>query len=315
MPTRRSFLKQASLATTGLLIFKTGLLRAALLDSDLYNMGLDNAGLNNTSPFRKGSPIGLQLYTLRHEIDKDLPGTLQRVSGIGYTDVEVFGYKDGHFFGLSPADFAALLKKNGLVSPSGHYSLPNYLGKGDEEELKRTVADAKALSHEYLTIPWLPENLRTSLDDYKTLVGRLNKAGQIVKDAGMKLAYHNHNFEFKDWGGGQTGFDILVKESDPSLVNFEMDIYWVTKAGMDPIQLIKAHPGRFVMWHVKDMDSTPDKSFTEVGSGIINYKEIFKYKKESGMKRFFIEQDEVKIPVYDSITKSFQYIRDNILHA
>ena len=296
MPTRRSFIKQASLATTGLLLFRT---------NDLYKDDL----------FKKESPIGLQLYTLRFEVAKDLPGTLQKVAGIGYTDIEVFGYKDGKFFGLSPTDFAALLKKNGLVSPSGHYSLPGYLGKGDEDELKRTVEDSLALSHEYLTIPWLPEQLRTSLDDYKSLIARLNKAGQVIKDAGMKLAYHNHNFEFKDWGSGQTGFDILLKESDPALVNFEMDIYWVSKAGVDPIQLIKAHPGRFKMWHVKDMANTPDQTFTEVGSGVINYKEIFKYKKESGMKHFFVEQDDVKIPVYESISKSFQYIKENILHS
>lgn len=290
MPTRRSFLQQASFATAALLIPGKGF-------------------------FKKDSPIGLQLYTLRNEVAKDLPGTLQKAAAIGYTNIEVFGYNMGKFFGLTPADFADLMKKNGLVTPSGHYSMPNFLASGDEEELKRTVADSAALSHEFFTIPWLPESARTSLDDYKRLVGWLNKAGEVVKAAGMTLAYHNHNFEFKDWGGGQTGFDVLMKQSDPGLVNFEMDIYWVSKAGVDPIQLIKAHPGRFKMWHVKDMDSTPDKNFTEVGSGVINYKEIFKYKKESGMRRFFVEQDQVKIPVFESIAKSFKYINDNILHS
>ncbi len=295
MPTRRSFLKQTSLATTGLLIY-------------------------TPEWFKKKDLIGIQLYTVRNEIFKDPknpdPQTpLSRIAEIGYTSVEVFGYNGGKFFGLSPSDFADLLKKYKLESPSGHYSLPNYLSKGDEDDLKKTVEDATHLSHKFFTVPFLPDSLRTNLDDYKKLAKKLNRAGEVAKGAGMRLAYHNHNFEFKDWGGGQTGFDVLLKETDPSLVNFEMDIFWVTKAGVDPIQLIKSNPGRIKMWHIKDMDNTPEKSFTEVGSGIINYKEIFKYKKESGLEYFFVEQDQVKIPVYESIAKSLQYIKKNKLEV
>lgn len=288
MPTRRGFLKQASLASTALLI-------------------------KQPEWFREKQLIGLQLYTLRDEVAKDLKGTIARVAEIGYNSVEVFGYKAGSFFGLSPADFAALFKQHNLKTPSGHYTVFDFLLKGDEDELKRAVEDATRLSHDFFTIPYLTEEMRTSLDDYKKLAEKLNKAGQAAKSAGMQMAYHNHNFEFKDWGEGKTGFDVFLKETDPSLVNFEMDIYWVKKAGLDPIQLIKANPGRIKMWHVKDMDNTPEQDFTEVGSGIIDYKEIFKYKNESGMKYFFVEQDKTKIPVYESITKSISYLRKNIL--
>jgi sugar phosphate isomerase/epimerase len=289
MPTRRQFLQQASLATTGLLISK----------KDWFS--------------KNNKTIGLQLYTLRNEVSKDLKSTIARIAQIGYKNVETFGYSDGKYFGLSTADFAAIFKQNNLNTPSGHYTLPDYLSKGDVDDLKRAVEDSKPLSHDFFVVPYLVDTLRTSLDDYKRLADRLNKAGGIVKDAGMRLAYHNHNFEFKDWGDGKTGYDILLTQTDQKLVFFEMDMYWVTKAGADPIKLIQANPGRFKMWHVKDMDSTPEKTFTEVGTGVINYKEIFKYKKLSGMEHFFVEQDQIKIDPYDSISKSLEYIKNNLI--
>jgi sugar phosphate isomerase/epimerase len=288
MSTRRVFLKQASLASSAILFGPAPL-------------------------FAPKHLIGIQLYTLRNEIKNDVKIPIAKIAEVGYNSVELFGYNAGKFFGLTPEEFSAVLKQNNLVTPSGHYSMPNYLIKGDEDELKKTVEDAHKMGHAFFTIPYLTDNMRKSLDDYKMLADKLNKAAALVKTAGMRLAYHNHDFEFKDWGGGQTGFDIFLKQTDPSLVNFEMDIYWITKAGQDPIAFIKAHPGRIKMWHVKDMDSTPEKSFTEVGSGVINYKEIFKHQKESGMEYFFVEQDKVTMPVYDSIAKSLGYIKKNLV--
>jgi sugar phosphate isomerase/epimerase len=287
MPTRRIFLKQASLASTAFL----------LAPSDL---------------FKKKKLIGLQLYTVRSEIGKDVKGTVAKVASIGYNSVELFGYGKGKFFGLTPEEFSAVIKDNGLVTPSGHYVMNDFLTKGDEDQLKSTVADAAKMGHTFFTIPYLADTMRTSLDDYKKLAEKLNKAGEAAKASGMKLAYHNHDFEFKDWGG-ETGFDVFTKETDSSLVNFEMDIYWVTKAGKNPADLIAKYPGRIKMWHVKDMDSSPEKFFTEVGSGVIDYKSIFKLKKESGMEFFFVEQDQTRIPVFDSITKSFTYIKNSII--
>jgi len=288
MSSRRVFLKQASLASTILLTDKSNFFKASNL-------------------------IGIQLYTVREEASKDINAAVAKIAEIGYNSVEVFNYKGGKYFNLTPEEFAALFKKYNLKTPSGHYSMPNFLIKGDEDELKRTVEDSTKMSHAFFTIPYLTDNMRTSLDDYKKLAEKFNKAGEVVKSAGMRLAYHNHDFEFKDWGGGKTGFDVFLKETDPKLVNFEMDIYWTTKAGQDPIQIIKSNPGRIKMWHVKDMDNTPEKFFTEVGSGVINYKAIFKYKKQSGMEYFFVEQDKTKMPVYESIAKSYEYIKKNIV--
>lgn len=288
MSTRRAFIQQTSLASTALLF-------------------------RSPEWFAKKQLIGLQLYTLRNEIKNDVKVPIAKLASVGYNSVEVFGYGAGKFFGLTPKEFAAVFAEHNIQTPSGHYMMANYLIKGDEDELKRTVEDAKAMSHVFFTVPYLTDNMRKGLDDYKKLAEKLNKAGEFVKSAGMRLAYHNHDFEFKDWGGGQTGFDIFLKETDPKLVNFEMDIYWITKAGVDPVQFIKANKGRIKMWHIKDMDNTPEKFFTEVGSGIIDYKEIFKHKKESGMEYFFVEQDQVKMPVYDSITKSYEYLSKSIL--
>jgi sugar phosphate isomerase/epimerase len=307
MTTRRSFIQQSSLAAGALLMLKTNLFASKQL-------------------------IGLQLYTLRNEIYKsakngveeetnNIKTILEKVATIGYTSVEAFGFNAGKYFGLNVADFANIIKQNNLKCPSGHYGLDAYLGKGDEDSLKMIIEAAKTMSHDFIVVPFLGDSLRKSADDYKLLSEKLNQAGEIVNAAGLKLAYHNHNFEFKDWGNGQIGFHIMLQETDPKLVNFEMDMFWVTRAGVSPEDLIKAHPGRFKMWHIKDMaakteastDLGPNQPFTEVGTGIINYKEIFKLKKLSGMEYFFVEQDQVHIPVYESISKSFQNLKNNIL--
>jgi sugar phosphate isomerase/epimerase len=298
MPTRRHFLKQTSLASSALLVGRSGW-------------------------FMEKGLIGIQLYTLRSEAGKDLKGTVAKIAQTGFTSVEIIGYNAGKYFGLSPEDFAAIFKQNQLKIPSGHYGLTNFLTRGDEDDLKKTVEDASKLSHDFFTIAFLTDNMRTSLDDYKKLAVKLNKAGEAVKAAGMQLAYHNHNFEFKDWGGGKTGFDVFRTETDPKLLKFEVDMYWATRAGLDPVQLIKSNPGRIQLWHLKDMagkheptfDVGGEQFFTEVGTGTIDYKEIFKYKKESGLKYFFLEQDHVNMPVYESIAKSLQYIKDNNLSA
>lgn len=292
MPTRRAFLQQASLASAGLLFVKN-------------------------TPFVSQPLIGLQLYTVRDQIAKDPEGTIAKVAGIGYNSVEVFGYGNGKFFGLTPAQFSAMLKKYQLRTPSGHYMMLNFMTKGDMADLKENIAVANTMGHRFITVPFLLDSMRTSLDDYKKLAAKLNIAGAEAKKAGLKLAYHNHDFEFKDWGGGQTGFHIFLTETDPALVSFEMDMYWVTRAGRSPIQLIKDHPGRFKMWHIKDMSRKMPPSYTvegpqyfaEVGTGIIDYKDIFRYKKESGMEYFFVEQDQTSRPVFDAIANSYQYVK------
>ncbi|KRT14381.1 xylose isomerase [Pedobacter ginsenosidimutans] len=258
--------------------------------------------------------VGLQLYSLRDELPKDLKGTIAKVAKAGFKEVETYGFsiKD-QFWGLTPAEFKKLLDENGLTAPSGHYGLGSYLTDGNTEELKAAIAAAKVLGSEYVTIPWLDESIRKSADDYKKIAVKINEAGKLAKEAGIRLAYHNHNFEFEKQGD-TTGYEILLKGTDKNLVDFELDLYWVVRSGNDPIKLFKENPGRFTMWHVKDMDKANPALNAEVGTGSINFKPIFADAKLSGMKHFFVEHEtNYKPNPIDSVTASCAYIKKEII--
>jgi sugar phosphate isomerase/epimerase len=185
------------------------------------------------------------------------------------------------------------------------------LSNGWEDKLKGLIQDAKTVGQRYVVVPWMEESYRKSKDTYTKLSASLNKAAKHCKEKGLVLAYHNHDFEF-DQVDGRSGYDVLLKETDPA-VKFEMDIYWVRFAGKDPIQLMKQNPGRFPLWHVKDMDGTSKKFFTEVGNGVIDFKDIFANAKMSGMKHFFVEQDVSPGSPLVSIEKSIGFLKKNIL--
>ncbi|MEO6174451.1 MAG: sugar phosphate isomerase/epimerase [Flavobacterium circumlabens] len=258
--------------------------------------------------------IGLQLYTLREEIPKDIKATLEKVSSAGFTTVETYGFsiKD-QFWGLSPAELKKILDTNHLKAVSGHYGIGSFLSDGDTAELKAAIAAARILKSEYLTIPWIDPPFRKNSEDYKKIAGRLNVAGKMCQDAGLKLAYHNHDFEFEDHNG-VTGYEILLKETDKDLVYFEMDLYWVVRAGKDPLHIFKENPGRFKLWHVKDMDKLKPALNTEVGSGSIDFKSIFKEAKLAGMEHFFVEQENnFAINSFDSIKTSCVFISNNLI--
>lgn len=258
--------------------------------------------------------VGLQLYSLRDELPKDVKGTIAKVAKAGFKEVETYGFsiKD-QFWGLTPAEFKKLLDENGLTAPSGHYGLGSYLTDGNTEELKAAIAAAKVLGSEYVTIPWLDESIRKSADDYKKIAVKINEAGKLAKEAGIRLAYHNHNFEFEKQGD-TTGYEILLKGTDKNLVDFELDLYWVVRSGNDPIKLFKENPGRFTMWHVKDMDKANPALNAEVGTGSINFKPIFADAKLSGMKHFFVEHEtNYKPNPIDSVTASCAYIKKEII--
>ena len=258
--------------------------------------------------------VGLQLYSLRDELPKDVKGTIAKVAKAGFKEVETYGFsiKD-QFWGLTPAEFKKLLDDNGLTAPSGHYGLGSYLTDGNTEELKAAIATAKVLGSEYVTIPWLDESIRKSADDYKKIAVKINEAGKLAKEAGIRLAYHNHNFEF-DKQGDTTGYEILLKGTDKNLVDFELDLYWVVRSGNDPIKLFKENPGRFTMWHVKDMDKANPALNAEVGTGAINFKPIFADAKLSGMKHFFVEHEtNYKPNPIESVAASCAYIKKEII--
>lgn len=287
MPSRRDFIRQSSLLTAGI-----------LLDKEDWA--------------RKKRPVGVQLYTLRSDMGKDPRGTLEKVAKLGYKQVETFGYGNRKWFGFTPAELSAILKNNGLTSPSGHvFSGSLFLREDWQDNWKTAVEDAKAVGQQYIVIPWLEEQNRKA-ENYKRIAEGLNKAGEIAKQSSLILAYHNHDFEFEAVNG-QTGFDTLATETDSKLVCFELDIYWAVRANRDPISLFQQHPKRFPLWHVKDMDKTEKKFFTEVGNGVIDFSAIFKKANQSGMKYFFVEQDVCPGPPLDSIEKSITYLRQNIV--
>jgi sugar phosphate isomerase/epimerase len=271
------------------------------------------------SAFKMKSPlIGLQLYTVRDAMDKDPEGTLAKVAQIGYTSVEGATYTGSEkFYGMSPSAFKKVLKQNGLVIPSAHYRLGEEKPKGEIQkgtmlhDWDKAVDDATELGLKYMVCAFLAVEERGTLDHYKYVAEQLNIAGERCKKSGIQLCYHNHNFEFEKQGDTYP-YDILLG-SDKNLVKMEIDLYWIKKAGQDAIKIFHEHPGRFPLWHVKDMDNTADQNFTEVGSGIIDFKEIFKYKSLAGMKYFFVEEDKCPGSPFDSITKSIDYIKKNLV--
>ena len=293
MATRRSFLKSTSLLSAGLFIAP--------------------------SEFKNETPlIGLQLYTVRDAMDKDPVSALAKVTQIGYTSVEGATYTGTEkFYGMSPSAFKKVLKQNGLVIPSSHYRLGEEKTNGEIvsgtllHDWNKAVDDAAEVGIKYMVCAYLSEAERGDLDHYKYVADQLNIAGERCKKSGIQLCYHNHNFEFEKQGDIYP-YDILMA-TDKDLVKMEMDIYWIKKAGQDPIALFNKHPGRFPLWHVKDMDNTPARDFTEIGNGIIDFKEIFKYKNKAGMKYFFVEQDKCPGTPFDSITKSIKYIKKNLV--
>lgn len=289
MNSRRTFIKQAGIAAAAGLV------------------------LPSFACVKSSKVVGLQLYSLRELLPQDPRGVIAKVAAAGYKEVETYGYSaEGGFWGLDPKSFKNLLIENGLTAPSGHYGIDKYIQDGNEEELKSFIAAASAIGSEYLTVPYLGDALRQNADDYKKVAAKLNQAGVLCKASGLKIAYHNHDFELKSWGD-TTGLEIMLKETDPKLVDFEMDIYWVVRSGKDPIQLFDAYPGRFTMWHVKDMDKTNNEKNIEVGSGGIDYKTIFKGAKKAGLKHAIMEQENFDMEPYASITQSQNYIKTELL--
>ena len=257
--------------------------------------------------------VGLQLYTLREYIGQDVKGVLAKVARAGYTEVETYGYNpQSHFWGLTPKDFKAALAANSLTTSSGHYEFNDFMRDGQADALKPYLEAARTCGQAYIVVPHLGSQLRKTPEDFKILADRLNQAGALCKSAGLKLAYHNHDFEFKPVNGVML-FDVLLRETDPALVDFELDLYWVVRAGQDPIKMLEAHPKRFAMWHVKDMDRTEPAHNTEVGNGSIDFKKIFQHAQASGLKHLFVEQEYFAKDAFQSIAQSAAYIKKELL--
>lgn len=242
------------------------------------------------------SRIGLQLYTVRRVAAKDLAGTLAQVARIGYKEVELAG-----LYNHTAAEFHDLLERNRLSAPSSHLAITAI-----ETDAAKTFADAKTLGHQWLTVPsmpWATIPIQTA-DDWKAVAKRFNNAGAKTKDAGFRFAYHNHNLELRNLGGGTTPLDVLVAETDPALVSFEMDLYWVVNGGGNPLAFLAKYPGRFKMLHVKDSAGS-DHQIVDVGAGDIDFKTIFARAK--GVEHYFVEHDHPTDEIA-SITASYKYL-------
>lgn len=262
---------------------------------------------------KKMDKIGLQLYTLRDIIGKDPQAIISSVAKIGFQELEIYGYSpENHFWGLQPKAFKNLLDANGLTAPGSHVLFESFFTPAAPEEIKRFCEVANAIGNKYIVFPILNEKQRQKLSDYQVLSEKLNQAGRIVKQEGLQFAYHNHDFEFMPLENGRCGYDVILEATDPSLVKFELDLFWATKAGKDPVNLFRQNPGRFVLWHVKDMDKQT-QTFTEVGTGVIDFKTIFANQDDSGVQHFFIEQDVITGNPMQSIEKSFSYVKRNLI--
>jgi sugar phosphate isomerase/epimerase len=289
MTSRRGFLTQAALIGTGFVL-------APYL-------------LSAKAPVK----VGLQLYSLRNQLNKDVKGVIAKVAEAGYQQVETFGYSDlNGFWGLSAAEFKQVLQKNNLTTPSGHYGINKFLGGGGIEEVDTAIKTANILEQQYITIPSIDQNLLKTAANIKSVVKNINLAAEMISKAGLKTAYHNHDFEFKTIDNVML-YDVLLQETDPALMHFEMDLYWVVRAGQDPLKWFSKYPGRFSMVHVKDMDKQKPQLNTEVGKGSVNFKQIFSKAKLAGIKNYIVEQENFEIDPYKSITESSKYLQNVLL--
>jgi sugar phosphate isomerase/epimerase len=240
--------------------------------------------------------IGLQLYTVRREMEVSVERTLYEVGRIGYKEVEFAGY-----FNRPPRAIRQLLDRNGLKSPAAHTSL-DVLRTG----WYRTLNEASEMGQKWLVVPSLAEADRNSLDAVKRTAELLNRSGQDAKTYKVKVAYHNHDFEFREVEGKRI-LDVLLEETDPELVEFEMDLYWITKAGADPFDYFRRFPKRFPLVHVKDSGGAPEHQMTEVGRGTIDFAKLFAEQEQAGMKHFFVEHDNPTDPL-TSVRTSYRYL-------
>src|SRR5689334_13473612 len=311
MTSRRKFIQQSSTIAIGSLTFPS-ILRSTL--------------------FAPARPIGLQLYTLGNLMTTDAKGTLQKLAAIGYKELESAGSQKGNFYGYEPKEFAAMVKDMGMHWRSAHVGgapfSPEQIMKmaktaADSARIQKMLEGFKKMPKSknlkenyqeladeaaegglsYLVCSSIPVN---TLDEIKTAVDVFSKAGEACKKNGVQFAYHNHTTEF-DQVEGHRPFDYILSNTDKDLVKMELDLAWATKAKQDPVELFKLHPGRFPLWHVKDLDKEKMNP-AEVGTGVVDFKRIFDNAKESGMKYFFVEQDQAPQPL-QNVTNSFNYLK------
>lgn len=224
--------------------------------------------------------VGVQLYTLRNEMRADPEGTLARIARIGFTEIEWWGS-----YGRTAEQLKRLLDARGLSAPAWHLA-PELLAA---DKMDATIATARAMGHKHLIVAWTAPAERTP-DGFRRLADLLNAAGQRAKSAGIRMGYHNHDFEFETIDG-TTRLDVLLRQTDPSVVDFELDCYWAFKAGHDPIALLRAHRDRITHLHLKDSTAAPAFTQVDVGDGVIDWRQLLQVATRGRVKHVFVEHD------------------------
>lgn len=308
MNNRRSFLKKTSAIALGSLLLNKELLANVLLNKS------------------KMPGAGLQLFTLFGVMDDDVAGNLKKIAAIGYKEIESAFSKKGSYYGMPPKEFASMVKDMGMhwrshrvlgapfklpagaKMPMGADGKPMVIPpmKNLRDNYQELVDQAAEGGVSYLVCANTPIG---TLDEVKASIAVLNKSAEAAKKAGLLFAYHNHDAEFRAIEG-VVPYDLILSQTDKNLVKMELDLAWATKAGKDPVKLFKLHPGRFHLWHVKDLDKGY-AHILEVGKGVIDYKRIFDNASASGMKYYFVEQDGAPKPL-ENIETSFNYIQKNL---
>jgi sugar phosphate isomerase/epimerase len=276
--------------------------------------------------FMAPHPVGLQLFTFFGIIDEDVKGTLTKIAAVGYKEMESAFSKKGGYYGMKPKEFKALVNDLGMTWKSHHVlGAPFKLPKGYKmplgadgkpmvippmmnlrDNMQQLVDEAAEGGIQYLVCANSPTG---TLDEIKSTIEVLNKTGAAAKKVGIQFAYHNHDMEFHEVEG-KVPYHLLLSETDKENVKMELDLAWAVKGGQDPVELFKAHPGRFPLWHVKDLDASRAE-ILPVGSGTIDFKRIFENQATAGMKFFFVEHDNPK-DAYSSIESSYKYITQTL---
>ncbi len=267
--------------------------------SGLGFLGLYACGTSNLMNNKK--PLAIQLYTIRDAVAENLEKSLERLAELGFKHLEIYGY-DGKFFGKSRTEFQSILKNVGLKVISSHHTTGIiHNEKGTLlNNWEKSVEDLHFIGSKYMVCSYLFEEER-SLEHYKKLPELLNKSGEITNQSGIDFAYHNHDFEFEKFED-RTVYDFILENTDSDLVKMELDLYWISKAGFNPLEYFEKYPKRFPLWHVKDM-----KAGTK-GNGTIDFKTIFEAKEKAGLKYWFLEQDSSDNDIFESIKISKNYI-------
>ena len=274
MNTRRNFIKQAGLFTAGITV--------------LPSFGF-------TASEQK---FGVQLYSFRDEMAKDALGTLKQIAAIGIKEIESARSNKGHYYGLSPQDMKKACEDLGMSLKSGHVALDN--------NFQQTMEEAVASGQPYLICSSMPSRGQT-IDNYKKVAEAFNKAGEDCKKLGLKFGYHNHEYEFES-DNGEVLYDVLMDYTEPELVHMELDLGWVIVAGKKPLDYFKKYPGRFPLWHLKDMDMTKKES-TEFGKGALDIKTMMQNQEASGVKHIFIEQEEYASTPLESMKHNMEFLK------